>query len=172
MEAYERQLPTTTALRLCHRFGDGPLSQLPQEILDQVVSEVHQGEKAEIKPNWERTYACYRGSCTPTQHLDPRRIEELWHEMDMEGDLPVEITRDPDTYSVEEKTDMVADIINSNFYDFDQDIWETHDDRQDAWVTLLCSCKRPTNSKVVPDFARLNKVRAIVLPNGTRSQYA
>jgi hypothetical protein len=166
IEAYERQLPAITALRLCHRFGDGPLSQLPQEILDQVVSEVHEGEEAGSKPKWERNHACFQGICTTSQHLSPELIEEIWDEVFVFGELlwdEEEAYTDPDSYSTEEKASMVMDYVDRNHIDFDDWPWETHDTRQDAWVDLLCTCERPSVPKVVPAFARLNKVRLLRL---------
>jgi hypothetical protein len=164
IEAYERQLPAITTLRLCHRFGDGPLSQLPQEILDQIVSNVHQREISECKPKWERNYACFQDSCTTGQHLEPWLINELWDEVFvMGGDLleDEESDFDPDVYSAEEKASKVIDYVDNNHMELGEWVWETHDARQGAWLALLCTCESRSVPKAVPAFARLNKVRMI-----------
>ena len=112
LEAYERQLPAVTTLRLCHRFGDGSLSQLPQEILDHVVSEVHQEDKAAIKPKWERNFACFQGRCTPAQHFEPNQIKRIWAQNADDILDDEESTLEARSYTTGEKTKMVEDFIN------------------------------------------------------------
>jgi hypothetical protein len=161
LEAYERHLPAITALRLCHRFGEGPLSQLPQEILDRIASEVHQREKAEIKPKWEQKLACFQGICTPGQHFGPEMIkgmcdnDELLYMLDKEKFSP-----DSESYSKEDKARIVLEYVDTYPDEFDDCIFELHEDIQRAWLALLCTCEETsTPPKAVPDFARLNQVR-------------
>jgi hypothetical protein len=40
LEAMQEQHPQVTTLRLCHRFGEGALPTLPQEILDYIIDNV------------------------------------------------------------------------------------------------------------------------------------
>jgi hypothetical protein len=160
IEAYERQLPTINTLRLCHRFGDSPLSQLPQEILDHVISDVHLEDKAEIKAQWDQHFACYHGDCTTGQHLDPMLIEEIW-DLVCEALWDDDESADPGSFSDEERTRMVVEHMDNHPYGYDEYVWDTHDQMQTAWLDLFCTCRQPTAPNTVPKFARLNKVRPI-----------
>lgn len=71
LEAFSNQLQQNTTLRLCHRFGDGPLSMLPQEILDQVIGEAHKVERDTLWSKWESNFMCYQDRCSRFHHLSP-----------------------------------------------------------------------------------------------------
>ena len=156
MEAYCKQLRQVHTLRLCHRFREGPLSQLPQEILDYIISHLHYMEKTAIQPKWKMSYACFQGTCTKEQHFPPHSEAwwEAWNAIIGDDEL------DPDDYSEEEKASMVEDWLMDDANFCLEWSWELHHEGLSRWLDMLCSCKKSTEHKDnETTFAQLNQVR-------------
>jgi hypothetical protein len=161
LESFSTQLKQNTTLRLCHRFGEGPLSKLPQEILDQVISHAHEAMKKGLRSKWNQNYMCYQGRCFRSHHYGPGDpvFEEIWSYVaaNLDGeDRPVE--RD---YTEEERMVMVHEYLDDDGNDsFDDFTWEEHFEQQQAWVHQVCTCKdaKKTNS----GFGHLNEVSGLM----------
>jgi hypothetical protein len=150
LEVYLKQIEQNTTLRLCHRFGDGPLSKLPQEILDHIISERHESAKEMIRSKWNQNYRCFQGRCTPGQHLEPGEsiTEEIWQSRFVDnaysyGHSP----RNAQDFTEEQKLEMVGRYLEEDGYDpYDEYLWDIHDGRQNAWLNQICLCRQKDNS--------------------------
>ncbi|KAH8717040.1 hypothetical protein GQ44DRAFT_829512 [Phaeosphaeriaceae sp. PMI808] len=78
LEAYSNQLLQVKILSLCHRFGGGPLSLLPQEIIDHIISDLHLIEKTALLPKWNNDFVCFQGFCRLVDHS---LTDEIWYEV-------------------------------------------------------------------------------------------
>lgn len=160
LEAFYNQLPRITTLRLCHRFSTGPLSTLPQEILDHIISKAHQLEQTDVERKWEKKFCCFQGRCTRADHLEPNmlNIENAWHLMFTYGKCGcgcegrVGGPLDPYDYTTEEKEEMVLDQINESGHYCDDRIYVAHSSKHSDWLKLVCLCKKfaAVGSDIVP----------------------
>ena len=146
LEARLKQRSQVKTLRLCHRFREGALSKLPQEILDYIISQTHQLEKAEILPKWYKALRCFQGRCTRGQHVYENSLqpEYLFNTMFVEcwGGGYEGPPLDPQDYTEEETRDMVEDEIDENGYEsWDDSVVERHWEEQDNWLDLVCQCE-------------------------------
>lgn len=119
LEGYRDQLPAITTLRLCHRFGGGALSQLPQEILDHIVSDVHRTATAAVQLKWKQTFACFQGRCSRLYHAtnSPVDDDDIWLDYFGVDDDHSDEALNPDDYTAEEKAEMIDDYEQSHGYD-------------------------------------------------------
>ncbi|KAF2093216.1 hypothetical protein NA57DRAFT_81553 [Rhizodiscina lignyota] len=80
LEAHLESKPAITALRLCHRFGQGDnvfIIKLPQELFDQVIDEVLcESREASLK-EWEANFTCYENRCHLLDHLHDSEYDEF-----------------------------------------------------------------------------------------------
>lgn len=164
LEAFLAQESQITTLRLCHRFGDGSLSQLPQEILDRIIADVRHAQEDLVRPEWDRKLRCFQGRCTRQQHLrfaDPD-YEDLWEMIFVDGcygryEGPplnrVDFTED-------QMKDMVdEELIEDGYHSWDEDVLESHWDEQYLWLDMVCICKKSTNAQLKrPTFIQLLEV--------------
>jgi len=146
LEANLKQRSQVKTLRLCHRFGEGALSKVPQEILDYIISHTHQLEKAKVLPKWYKALRCFQGRCTREQHLRENSLqtEYLFNIMfvDSEAGIYKDTPLDPQNYTEEEMRDMVEDQIDEDGYEsWDDSEVERHWVEQDNWLDLVCQCE-------------------------------
>jgi hypothetical protein len=134
MEVYSNQIQQNTALRLSHRFSKGPLSNLPQEILDTIISTAHEMGKDAIRSRWTQNYLCFQGPCTRGYHYQPygSSTTELWRKIFVDDwDFHAGSPKDPANNTDEEKADMLEEYIDEDeFQSFEEEMWEIHDERQ------------------------------------------
>ncbi|KAF2130768.1 hypothetical protein P153DRAFT_395196 [Dothidotthia symphoricarpi CBS 119687] len=159
LEAYLDELPSVIALRLCHRYGKGVLSNLPQEILGQVITEMQQMANAKTQPKWEENSACFQGRCRMVDHYLPYNedFEKMWLDMtEYEDDMTPPLL---DYYTEEEKINMVQERMEDGYFADDGVAFEIHDDMQDQWVKMLCLCdKGPGQTKDRTTFLPFNDI--------------
>jgi hypothetical protein len=167
LETYSELLPKLQTLRLCYRFGNGPLSVMPQEILDLIIKALYRSVRKETLPRWNSQFMCFQGRCSRSQHVlfeSDDEVEELWrccfsntegccarHQRD--EDL------ESDDYDIEEKREMVAECIDDDGSLFAEQIWEEHDEARDRWLAMVCLCKDTGRSTDKKTFTHLQKVR-------------
>lgn len=156
LEAFQSQLAQNTTLRLCHRFGSSPLATLPQEILDLIIGYAHDTMKATLRGKWEQNYLCFQSRCSCYHHYsdvqDPNMAASLFRSIRPDEKME-EFTDDERMMLPEELTGSEDD------YDYDEVVWDTHNDRQGKWLDQLCLChKESPNSKAKPGFLRLYEV--------------
>lgn len=111
--AFEKQLPLTTAFRLCNRFSAPPMPTLPQEILELILGELHSLERADVLEEWRLNLDCFQGRCSAAQHIAAVPVtEELWA-----GHVLMD----------EEAAEQIAQDAHSN--------------GQEAWLERTCMCR-------------------------------
>ncbi|KAF2790216.1 hypothetical protein K505DRAFT_377681 [Melanomma pulvis-pyrius CBS 109.77] len=141
LEAYSNIEAIINTLRLCHRFRQGPLSTLPQELLEQVIDGIHNSEKQQIRRSWQDQHACFQGRCTMVRHFPPNdpktETEWLGLQIDSQNDYDSDSMLDPTAYNANEKSDMLEDFLR-NCPDL---LMEMHADGFDKWLTQTCLCK-------------------------------
>lgn len=167
LEAYSSQIQQNTTLRLCHRFGHGPLSKVPQEILDQIIGHGHEAMKQSLRLKWTRNYLCFQDRCSPIDHFQPDEdiFDDIWMHLMEAGWNIGEADKDLDEYTEEERVEMVKDYLNNCSYNpYDELQWEIHDERQDAWLNQICRCSAPTTAKPGVGFENLNEVSSQQAP--------
>jgi len=72
LEAYTKTKATVRAIQWCHRFGQTPgisLSDLPQELVDLVVSEVVEPVRKDAFQAWDNDFACHENRCLRQNHI-------------------------------------------------------------------------------------------------------
>jgi hypothetical protein len=151
LEAYSNIHPQVHTLRLSHRFGKGPLSRIPQEILEMIVEEAQQLERRRTQPPWKEHFHCFRGICTKGQHYGPYgpHTEETWLELfsnpydDEDDPLPL----DPDDYTEDEKLAMVKAEPDTSYAWDDDLIHELHMTSKEEWLDAVCLCKSTSSSR-------------------------
>jgi hypothetical protein len=144
-------------LRLAHRFRTGPLSTLPQEILDLIIEKVLRGpERAKLKGEWHLQHICFQDRCTPETHFKPGTMftDSAWKAW-CQGDLNCQ----PFKCSPEDRAKMVLKRLKKDpkMRDWYWGDWhlDWHDDYQWKWLDLTCACK--THGFGGPgNFTRLN----------------
>ncbi|TKA64972.1 hypothetical protein B0A55_08592 [Friedmanniomyces simplex] len=78
MDRFTQTLPQLHALRLCHRFGEGPdvhITKLPVEVveaIEELVTEAWSSFDArnwQMLGGWSEQFACFEHRCAPMDHL-------------------------------------------------------------------------------------------------------
>ncbi|KAF1963081.1 hypothetical protein CC80DRAFT_487488 [Byssothecium circinans] len=173
LQAYSNLLPAVTSLRLIHRFGDGALSKLPQEVLEMVIDEAQRSERVMTLPQVKKQYACFRGICENKQHYNflPSWTSERWSSvfvdnyhlgldlLEIDNDGPL----DPKDYTDDQKADMVARaVVEMSDDDAMETIDEIHQDTRTEWVDSLCLCngtsKMAILNKILKEYFGLETV--------------
>ncbi len=160
LEALDKISPQVEALRLCHRFGGGPMSTLPLEIIDLIVSMLHVSTRSEIETHWKSDFMCFQGRCTKASHFlhDDGDVERLWDDwfsddqedqQDEEGEGSL---RPADT-SIDEKREMVGDVINDNESLYYEPLLDIHHDIRDRWLNQFCLCTHKLANRSNPPTA-------------------
>lgn len=83
LDAYDNIYGQVHTLRLCHRFRLGPLSRLPQEVLDMIISRTLHMLAKECRDTYHRQFACFQGRCQPAEHYGPYDfvLRSTWKEI-------------------------------------------------------------------------------------------
>jgi hypothetical protein len=156
LEAYSYLEASIRMLRLCHRFRSGPLSTLPQEVLEQIIGEAHLSRKHQSLPAWKNLYACFQGQCTFAQYYPPDdpNTEREWLEYCADvSEWNGEASSNPADYTAEEKSEMLRAILR----DDPEFQIQMHIDSVSTWLGHTCLCKAERD---VPagGFVRFNNV--------------
>jgi hypothetical protein len=164
LEAYSNQLSQQITFRLCHRFGGGALAQLPQEIVDHIISDAHQLEKIALHPKWFQEFTCFQGRCTRGQHFVPYGVhtEDVWQSLFVDGYFSDDNggPLNEDDYSAKERAVMVEEFINEGEDPWQELVWELHDQTEESWLKRVCLCNPAKASKEnMVNFTQLNNVR-------------
>lgn len=168
IEAYADTIPQVTTLRLCHRFSNGSLSKLPQEIVEQVVDEIRRTAMEVTAPVWRREFMCFQNRCTPNDHFEAydEVVESAWFSLTDGGEYPqppgLEDFDDESAYQSaydaywthEKKLEFVRENLESDPELLTQiDDGGCHEARGESFLDRTCMCKKPRGS-----FLRFNKV--------------
>jgi hypothetical protein len=80
LQALTDMAPQADTLRLCHKFRDGTLSKLPQDLLEQIIDEVQRTARAKRQPEWYQDSVCWQGTCLEEDHYNfyGEHVEKLW----------------------------------------------------------------------------------------------
>jgi hypothetical protein len=133
LEAIADTMPQTRTLRLCYRFRHSALSQLPQELLEQVIRKIQRAAQAECQPGWYQDSVCWQGTCLPEDHYSVynKDVEKLWQKVSVNNLYgSVYEHQDKDKHSTEaEKVDIVQSWIWNNYKAYhDEHGWSLHFD--------------------------------------------
>jgi hypothetical protein len=167
LEAYCHLKVSVKMLRLCHRFRPGPLSTLPEEVLEQIIQEAHLSRKHQSLPTWKNLYACFQGRCTLEQHFlpDDPNTEHEWLKLYADvSDWNEEASGNPADYTAEEKSETMKGVLIN-----DPELHiQMHIDFISAWLKHTCLCKA---EKDVPagGFVRFNDVCMTSKPFGPQN---
>lgn len=168
LEAYSCQLSQITTFRLCTKLGHGPISSLPQEIIDQIIDHAQEAMKAQLRPKWNLNYLCFQGRCERAHHFTPngRMVDSMWNyvwnEESYAWDRPAEEVIDA---TDEDKQEMVREYLEDNGYEsYDESVYEEHRQRQDLWLDQVCRCYgKSAGSQERRSFVHLHKVSKTVV---------
>jgi len=148
LESYSNIDSKVSALRLAHRFGSGPLSSIPQEILEMIIDEAQQLERRRIRPKWDSDFLCFQGTCTWRQHPLPYEpdVEEMWLELFASVDRCEEERLNPDDYTDDEMMEMVENHPYENYEWDHEQIDEAHLEANSGVTDPFCLCKAGSGS--------------------------
>lgn len=149
LEAFETLAPQIQTLRLCHRFGRVPLSTLPQEIFNLIISTLYQSTREGVAKRWNDKFRCFQGRCVTVDHLhmDDGEIENLFMSLFPYQDAPCCDRHrrvgdfNPADYEIGEKREMVEEFINEDGDWAYDPVNEAHDETREDWLDMLCLCK-------------------------------
>jgi hypothetical protein len=164
LQAISFSMPQTTTLRLCHRFRGGPLSRLPQELLEQIVDEVQQKAKAEQRPKWYQDSVCWQGTCLPEDHYSVYNdtLEKLWQKIYIEKAYGPTYGAHIEGLKKEDKVEMVQGWIGCrpNFDDIHEGLIDLHYEATSRWLDRTCLCPRDRRAVTANggSFVPLNEV--------------
>jgi hypothetical protein len=159
LQAITETMPQTTALRLCHRFRDSPLSKLPQEILDHVIDDVERAARVDLSPQWHQDSICWQGTCLPEDHYSwyGEHVERLWQKFFIDR-KPRGINRATlRNKTSAEKAEMVYEWMmgDPELYE-SEDGYSLHIEAKLRWVERTCLCLQA--SPRTSNFIELNNV--------------
>lgn len=149
LETFEMLSPQIRALRLCHRFANGPLSALPQELLDHIIGLMYLHTRGALVERWNNKFRCFQGRCTSVDHLemDDEEIQDIWTALFSHGDNACchrnrhDGDFDPTDYGIEEKREIVEKFINEEGDWAFETIDQAHETAREDWLDILCLCK-------------------------------
>lgn len=150
LQAYLEQKPVITALRLCHRFGQGGeafIAKLPKELIDMVEEELLMSARQRALANWEGDFACFENRCDSKTHLAPDELEEMREGIRMDfvqaahDGLGLDECMGPECrcadLSDEDLDDIVDDMLHDNMCEAD-----FHWDTKQKWTERVSQCRR------------------------------
>ncbi|KAH7399003.1 hypothetical protein DE146DRAFT_514899 [Phaeosphaeria sp. MPI-PUGE-AT-0046c] len=161
LEAFSTQLTQNTTLRLCHRFGHGSLTTLPQEILDQIISHAHETMKATLRGKWEQNYLCFQSRCSRYHHhneywrpdIQDPKVAAAWFRAIRPDEKLEDFTDEGYLMLPEELTESDDEDCEPEW------VWDVHKERQGEWLNQLCLCHgASSSSRAEPGFLPLYKL--------------
>jgi hypothetical protein len=165
LQANADTMPQTTTLRLCHRFRNGSLSRLPQEILEQIINQVQSTVRVELQPKWSQDAACWQGTCLPEDHYSTycEDVEKLWQKIFVDKHYGPTYTRKDEEKDLKdaEKVEMVHNWMkNVPWAHVREEGWSLHFEASYRWVDRTCTCSKEysTASRELGKFTALQKV--------------
>jgi hypothetical protein len=174
LQAITETMPQVTALRLCHRFGDSPLSKLPQELLDYVIDHVQRAARANCRLGWYQDSICWQGTCLPEDHYTVygEKVEKLWQKIfiDQQKHGIDQATLQDKTQT--EKAAMVSERVGVHpNHQYTREDFDIHDDATLRWLDRTCLCSKTTSTATQKPgkFTPLNNVSRRALGLGSSS---
>jgi hypothetical protein len=164
LQAIADTMPQTTTLRLAHRFRDGPLTKLPQELLEQIVSYVQDAAQDKFRPAWYQDSVCWQGTCLPEDHFGFYNddVEKLWQEIFVNRSHgPATRLKEGKVRTEAKKLKMVQDWMSGDGMMYDkEEWWSLHFDGQFRWIDRTCTCseEHTTDNRKIGKFNSLQKV--------------
>jgi hypothetical protein len=163
LQAIIDTMPQTTTLRLCHRFRDGPLSKLPQELLEHIIDDTQRSAREDCHTEWYEDTGCWQGMCLPEDHYRSYGwdVEEMWQSLahDLEID---EVTRQATTEA--EKLKMISNWASTDPELFHEDeSFMLYDVATTRWLhrTCLCPKRHSEADRMGNNFMLLNNASGI-----------
>jgi hypothetical protein len=168
LQAIVDTMPQTTTLRLCHRFRDGPLSRLPQELLEHIIDDAQRAARKDCQSGWYQDAVCWQGTCLPEDHYNfyGEEVERLWQEIfvNQQHTWIDQATLKDKTEA--EKSKMVSNWVSDDpKYHHSEGTFSLHLDARFRWLDRTCLCPERYSDarKKVGSFVTLNKVSTITL---------
>jgi hypothetical protein len=163
LQAITDTMPQVTTLRLCHRFRDGPLSRLPQELLEHIIDNAQRAARVDCLPQWYQDSVCWQGTCLPEDHYKVygEEVKKLWQDIFVDGQHS---GIDPATLKDKteaEKVEMVSGWVSGNWhFRHSEETISLHMDARFRWLDRTCLCpeRHSTAARKVGSFIPLNKV--------------
>ncbi|KAH3910369.1 hypothetical protein HBI56_076380 [Parastagonospora nodorum] len=162
LQALTDSAPQTTTLRLCHKFRDGPLSKLPQELLEHIVDNIQGAARAKCLPGWYQDSICWQGTCRHEDHYKVygEEVEKLWQKIFVDKAYGKTFEKtNLDNKTEAEKVDMVQDWVQSDPSIFDNEEGHClHFDAMFRWLDRCCTCPQtqPGDTRKVGSFGPMN----------------
>lgn len=171
LQALTDSSPQITTLRLCHKFRHGPLSKLPQELLEHIVDNVERAARAKCLPGWYHDSVCWQGTCRHEDHYNVygEDVEKLWQKIfvDKAYGRTYEKNKTEDKTEAE-KVEMVHDWVSSDPSIFDKEEgFCLHFDAIFRWLDRCCTCPQaqPGDTRNLGSFRPMNKVCLSMTPS-------
>ncbi|KAH3945980.1 hypothetical protein HBH98_108880 [Parastagonospora nodorum] len=164
LQALTDSAPQTTTLRLCHKFRDGPLSKLPQELLEHIVDNIQGAARAKCLPGWYQDSICWQGTCRHEDHYKVygEEVEKLWQKIFVDKAYGKTFEKtNLDNKTEAEKVDMVQDWVQSDPSIFDnEEGYCLHFDAMFRWLDRCCTCPQtqPGDTRKVGSFGPMSKI--------------
>lgn len=108
---------TLSALRLCHRYGQGEqaaINRLPVEVLTHIESFLVEERRSVLLTRYQKNFKCYQGLCRPRDHMPRNEILELATIMRTNQERPM----------VEEATDQELEAVDKQMHEMVDAGWE------------------------------------------------
>ena len=166
LQAINDTMPQTTILRLCHRSRDGPLSRLPQELLEHIIDDVQRAERASNQPKWYQDSVCWQGTCLPEDHYSiySENVEKLWQKMLTDKRYGPTNQPKPKHTTEAEKIEMVQGWMGNDPEAYEsEEGWSLHFDSRFRWLDRTCVCPESysTAGRQVGNFTPLQNVSEV-----------
>jgi hypothetical protein len=163
LQAIIDTMPQVTTLRLCHRFRDGPLSRLPQELLEHIIDDAKRVAQVECRPGWYLDSVCWQGTCLPEDHYSSygEHVEELWQDIFVNQQCSGIDEAALKDKTKTEKPEMVSDwVMGNSEYRNSEPTLSLHFDARFRWLdrTCLCPKRHSTTDRKFDNSIPLNNV--------------
>jgi hypothetical protein len=161
VEAFSDTISQVTTLQLCHRFSQGSLSRLPQEIVEQIINEIRRLAYDAVALGWHHDFKCFQNRCAPEDHFHTYgpHVETAFESISafIEDHRCAKHKPDLENLTDAKKTELVHDEVGSNpgFFMESEDGLDMHFSAQFRFIRRTCLCFPDDESA---GFSRFNKV--------------
>jgi hypothetical protein len=164
LQAFTDTALQINTLRLCHRFHGGPLSKLPQELLEHIIDETQRMARLKYQSEWYQDSICWQGTCRPEDHFSVygEHIEKLWQKIFIDKHYGETRETELDKKTNTEKIEMVFESVMMDpetYHEWDES-YGLHIDARFRWLARTCQCSDPNLDLTtkVGHFIPLNQV--------------